>query len=55
MADHSLETTKRNLSLAYGDAGLGDMQIIRMFEYEKAQLEARLEAIEARLDKLEEF
>lgn len=53
MDDHSLSATKLRVGLGYGDAALGDMQLIRCLEHELALRDDRLAALEARLNELE--
>ena len=48
-SQNSLETTKRNIGLGYGDAALIGQQIMRCLEYELSLRDARIEALEAQL------
>lgn len=49
MPDNSLETTKRNVGLGYGDAALIGQQLVRCLEYELSLRDARIDALEAQL------
>ena len=40
--DHSLETTKANLALGYGDVALVGMSIMKCLEYEREKLRAEI-------------
>lgn len=54
MADQSLSTTKAKIGLAYGDAALIGMQLLRCLEHELALRDERIAALEQQLNQRKE-